>query len=266
MLSALTIPAAADSVLGRDLLEPLGGISALLAMVGMIILLPLFISQRREIGRLVEWMNRDPEAGTREFTAIAATGPVPGMARRGGHSPAAERVTSERPALERVGTSEQQALALERAPLWRRVIVRGPRHPLVIALVAIAVAAGIFFAFANFLRPGEEGGKGAPIDPSTVSVVVLNASTSSGLAGDLSDQLTRGTFDVAGTSVAADGTEKSVVKYATPANRREAKAVAKALGISIVEPFDAEAEAAANDADVVVIAGDDIAKASGGQG
>ncbi len=192
MLSDLTIPLAAESLVAKDLLEPLGGAAALLAMVGMLLLLPLFISQRREIGRLVEWMNRDPEAGTREFTAIAAAGPVPGMARPGGPSPAAERVTSERPALERIGTSEQQALALERAPRWRRMIVRGPRHPLVIALVAVAVAAGIFFAVAHFLRAGDEGGRGAPVDASTVSVVVLNASTSSGLAGDLSDQLTAG--------------------------------------------------------------------------
>jgi hypothetical protein len=264
MLADLTIPLAAESLVGKDLLEPFGGLAALLALVGMLFLLPLFISQRREIGRLVEWMNRDPEAGTREFTAIAAAGPVPGMARPAGYSPAAERVTSERPALERVGTSEQQAL--EQAPRWRRMIVRGPRHPLVIALVAVALAAGIFFAVAHFLRADDEGGRGAPVDASTVSVVVLNASTSSGLAGDLSDQLTAGAFDVAGTSVANDGTDKSVVKYASPANRREAKAVAKALGIPIIEPFDAEAEAAANGADVVVVAGDDVAKASGGQG
>jgi hypothetical protein len=266
MLSALTIPVAADSLVGRDLLEPLGGVAALLAMVGMLFLLPLFISQRREIERLIEWMNRDPEAGTREFTAIAPPTPAPGMARQGGYSPAARRVTSERPALERVGTSEQQALALEQAPRWRRMIVRGPRHPLVIALVAVAVAVGIFFAFAHFLRAGDEGGKGAPIDPGAVSVVVLNASTSSGLAGDLSDQLTAGAFDVAGTSVANDGIPESVVKYSSADSRREAKAVAKALGISSIEPFDAEAEAAAGGADVVVVAGDDIAKASGGQG
>lgn len=263
MLADLTIPAAAESLLGRGLLVPLGGVAALLSMLGMLLLLPVLVGQRREIARLLAWMNRDPEAGTREFRTIAAAATGGRVSYAGGPSSAAERVTSDRPALARIGTSEQRALALERGPWWRRVIERGPRHPLVISLATVVVAAAIFYGLANFLRAGDEGGTGAPVDPSTVSVVVLNASTSSGLAGNLSDRLTARDFEVAGTSVANEGTGKSIVEY-SPDNRRQARAVAKALGISTVKPFAKEAEAAANGADVVVIAGDDVAKASGG--
>lgn len=257
----LSIPAAADSLLGKGLLEPLGGLAALFAMAGMLLLLPIFISQRREVARLTEWKDQDPEAGTREFRALPAP-PAPVAA---GRSSAAARVTSERPALARVGTAEHRALELERAPWWRRVIERGPRHPLVISLMAVLAGGAIFFAAAHFLRAGDEGGNGAPIDPATVSVVVLNASTSAGLAGDLSNQLATDSFDVAGTSVAKAETPKSVVKYSTD-NKRQARAVAKALGISTIEPFDKEAEAAADGADVVVVAGDDVAKSAGGSG
>ena len=260
MLPELTLPLA--DLVGKSLLIPLGGIAALFAMLGMLLLLPIFISQRREIHRLAGWMNQEPDAGTEEFRAVGpATGAFPA-----GRSSAADRVTSERPALARVGTSEQQALALERAPWWRRVIERGPRHPLVISLAAIVFAVIVFVAAAHFLRAGEEGGKGAPVDPANVSVVVLNASASSGLAGDLADQLTNGQFDVTNTSVAEEGTNRSIVMYTDTADgRRRARAVAKALGVSKIKPFDKAAEAEADGADVVVFAGDDLAKASGGE-
>lgn len=265
MLPELTLPLAA--LVGKGLLIPLGGIAALFAMLGMLLVLPIAISQRREIGRLVDWMDREPDAGTREFRAISAAAATSGPTFTGGRSVAADRVTSERPALARVGTAEQQAIELEKAPWWRRVIIRGPRHPLVISLAAIVFAVVVFFAAAHFLRAGEEGGKGAPVDPATVSVVVLNASTSSGLAGDLSDELAAGEFDVANTSVAESGTDKSVVMYSdAPDARRQARSVAKALGVSKIEPFTKEAEAEANDANVVVFAGDDLAKAPGGEG
>lgn len=257
MLPDLTLPLAA--LVGKGLLIPLGGIAAIFAMLGMLLLVPIFVTQRREISRLVDWMDREPDAGTTSFQAI----PAPGATMPGGfgRSSAADRVTSERPALERVGTAEQQAIALEQAPWWRRVIERGPRHPLVISLAAILFAVVVFFAAAHFLRAGDEGGKGAPVDPASVSVVVLNASTSSGLAGSLSDDLTSAKFVVASTSVAQDGTDESLVMYSdTAEGRRKARAVAKALGISTVKPFDKEAEAEANGADVVVFAGDDLAK------
>ena len=90
----------------------------------MALLLPLFIAQRREIARLLEWQERDPEAGdsgepepaTAGLAALRAAGPM---------TPA-ERVTSERPALERISTAERAAIELEEAPFWRRVIIRGP--------------------------------------------------------------------------------------------------------------------------------------------
>lgn len=264
----LTLPAAA--ILGRDLLVPLGGISAILAMLGMILVLPIMIGQRREIARLTGWMDREPAAGTTEFQAVSSEATMPrGFPSAGvpGHSSAAERVTSDRPALERIGTSEQRAIALEQAPWWRRVVERGPRHPLVISLLAILLAVGVFLAVGHFLRAGEEGGKGAPVDPASVTVVVLNASTSSGLAGSVSDDLAASSFDVAGTSVADDDAKASIVMYADGGDaRRKAKAVARKLGISDVEPFDKEALAAANGADVVVFAADDLAKSSGGGG
>jgi hypothetical protein len=249
MVAALTAVAATESLLGKGQLLPLGGAAALLALLGMALLVPIFLNQRREIARLTEWMNREPDAGTTEFRAI----PPPGR----GASPAADRVTSERPALERVGTAEQRAI---------EVIERGPRHPLLIAIVAVLVGAGIFFAVAHFIRAGDGGDDGGNrIDPSTVSVVVLNASSSSGLAGEVADHLGGRDFDVVGTSVANGGSDKSIVRYAD-GQKRQAKLVARTLGIGSVKPFDKEAEAAADEAEVVAFVGDDVARAQDGKG
>lgn len=260
MDAVLTVTAVTESLLGKGLLVPLGGIAAILAMIGMLLLLPIFLNQRAEIARLTEWMDREPDAGTRSFPVIPAPGTWAGA------SAAAGRVTSERPALARIGTAEQRAIELRQAPWWRRVIERGPRHPLVISIAAIVVAGAIFFAAAHFLRAGSNDNAPNRIDPSTVSVVVLNASTSSGLAGEVSDQLGNRDFDVLGTSVANGGSGKSVVRYSA-GNQRQAKLVAKVLGIRSIKPFDNEAKAAANNqADVVAFVGDDVAKADGGKG
>ncbi|MCB0876127.1 MAG: LytR C-terminal domain-containing protein [Solirubrobacterales bacterium] len=256
MDAALTITAATESLLGKGLLVPLGGIAAILAMLGMLLLLPIFLNQRREIARLTGWMDREPDAGTQEFRAIPASVAYTGS------SAAADRVTSERPALARIGTAEQRAIELQRAPWWRRVIERGPRHPLVISIVAILLAAGIFYGVAHFLR-AESNDAPDRLDPSTVSVVVLNASSSAGLAGEVSDRLSNRDFDVIGTSVANGGSGKSIVRY-SPGADREAKLVAKVLGIDSIKPFDNEAKAAANNrAEVVAFVGDDVAGAGG---
>jgi hypothetical protein len=248
MQAALTVTAATESLLGKGLLVPLGGIAALLALLGMALLVPIFLNQRREIARLTGWMNHEPDAGTTEFRAI--TPPTRAT------SPAADRVTSDRPALERIGTAEQRAV---------RAIERGPRHPLLIAIVALLVAVAIFFAVGHFLRAGDDDGGGNPIDPSTVSVVVLNASTSSGLAGEVADELGSRDFDVIATSVANGGSGRSIVRYAD-GQKRQAKLVARSLGIEDVKPFDREAQAAANEAEVVAFVGDDVARAGDGKG
>ena len=253
MLTGLIATAAAESLLGRGLLVPLGGIAALFAMLGMALLLPIFLEQRREIARLTDWMDREPDAGTQEFRAIAPPA-------AGAGSAAADRVTSDRPALARIGTAEQRAIELQRAPWWRRALERGPRHPLLISILAIAVAGAGFYAVAHFLRAESESDAPGRIDPSSVSVLVLNASTSSGLAGEVADQLGNRDFDVIGTSVANGGSGKSIVRYDKGA-KREAKLVARSLGIKSVKPFDNEAKAAANsDAEVVAFVGDDVAR------
>jgi hypothetical protein len=251
--------AAPESLIGEQLFVPLGGGAAILSLLGMMLLLPLLITQRREIARLRDWHDREPEAGDQgpqpaQTTAYRSTGPMS----------AAERVTSERPALARIGTAERAAIELEQAPFWRRVIIRGPRHPLVLTLGALILAAAAIIVVGLLLRAEPQKSGGGGIDPAVVDVVILNASSTPGLAGTVGDRVAKDEFNVTGTTVAQDSSKKSVVQYAEGA-KAEARAVARSLGITIGGPFDPYAEAKAVGADVVVIAGDDLAKARNGK-
>jgi hypothetical protein len=249
--------AAVQSLLDQGLLVPIGGGAAILAMIGMVMLLPLFIAQRREIGRLIDWYEREPDAGDTGPPAA----PAPTLVRSGPMT-AAERVTSERPALARIGTSERAAIELEQASLWGRIVIRGPRHPLVLSLIALFVAVAVIVTAGLLLRANSESsGRGAGLDRSAVTVVVLNASSSPGLAGSVGDGIVKDGFNVTATSVADKPLKRSVVEYASiKGAKAEAKAVARSLGIRVSGHFDTDAESKAEGAHVVVIAGDDLAK------
>lgn len=272
MMAAPAVLAAArdsESLLNSSgLLELLGGAAGALATLGLLLLLPLYVAHRREVARLIDWKDREPEAGTTEFRAVPGPEAL-APPRSSGRMTPAERVTSERPALARITTAEHAALELEQASFLRRVIERGPRHPLILTILALLVAAGIFVAAALLIRSNDadEGGRGgAGIDPTSVQVVVVNAAAASGVAGDVGDDLTADGFDVTGTTVASDSVRNSSVLFAED-GKPEGRAVARSLGLPAPLPFDSDAEAAAAGADVVVIAGEDAQPApDGGKG
>jgi hypothetical protein len=264
MVDAVLITAS-DSLLSRDgILIILGGGAGILAMIGLLLLLPLYLTQRGEVERLLDWMDREPEAGTTEFRAVQ---PGDVASRAGGRMTPAERVTAERPALARISTAERDALAMEDAPLWRRVIDRGPRHPLVITILALLVAVAIFAAAALLIRSGDGEDKGGGgIDRSEVQVVVVNSAGSSGVADEVGDGLSGKGFDVTGTTVGDSSVGKTKVQFA-PGQKKAARAVARTLHLGTpATEFDAEGEAAADGADVVIFVGQDLQPAEGGKG
>ena len=249
---ATPVVAAAAESLDTELIEILGGAAAALAALGMLLLLPIFLNHRREIERLLEWKERDPEAGTTEFRA------VPGPVRTRGRMSPAERVTSERPALSRISTGEYAVLEPEPEPpgFWRRVIERGPRHPLVLTIAAILLGVAAFVVASQLIRSSDElKGPGA-VDPATVEVAVLNATSEPGVGSAVSKRLEDEGFVIASNTAASQSSKSSGVFYGR-GQRREGRAVSRALGLEAPEPFAAEQEAAADGADVVVVAGAD---------
>jgi hypothetical protein len=97
----------------------------------------------------------------------------------------------------------------------------------------------------------------APINPSTVTVSVLNGTTVPGLAAQIGDEVESSGFQRGNVANALDQQRPtSVVLYAQEADR-EAKLVARKLGINAVEPIDPDSAALGGNASVVVIVGAD---------
>jgi hypothetical protein len=102
-----------------------------------------------------------------------------------------------------------------------------------------------------------DGGGAPPIDPADVTVAVLNGTTVPGLAATVGDQIQGEGFQLGTVTNNFDQERaESVVLYA-PGAEREAADVGRRLDISQREAIDAESQALAGDASVVVVAGGD---------
>jgi hypothetical protein len=253
---------AAGGGIARELINTAGAVAAAIALLGLIAVLPLYLAQRREVRRLLDWQEREPEAGEAgQLTAYRAA-PATGAHPATGSHPAtgtgltpAERVTLDRPALKRI-TAERAAI--ESPSFWRRLIARGPRHPLVLALLALLAAGAVVATVAILARNDLEGrSKGADLDRASVSVVVLNGSSQASLENKLADTIAAAGFAQVRTGTGVP-TDKTTVLFAER-QQRGAKVVARELNIDKTKALDRATGAMAPDADVVVVAGEDRA-------
>jgi hypothetical protein len=106
----------------------------------------------------------------------------------------------------------------------------------------------------------KEKSGGAAIDPSQVTVTVVNGTTVAGLARDTAAKLSADGFQI-GNKVTGTGSlaaAESVVQY-KPGADEEARLVAEKLNINQREPADADAIAQAGPATVIVVLGADQA-------
>jgi hypothetical protein len=106
-------------------------------------------------------------------------------------------------------------------------------------------------------KSAETPGPQAPVNPSTVTVSVLNGTTVPGLAAQIGDELEGSGFQRGNVANAIDQQRaESVVLFAEGAER-EARLVARKLQISQIEPVDPDSQALAGNASVVVVVGAD---------
>lgn len=163
----------------------------------------------------------------------------------------------------------------ERDPWYRT-----PRYVALVVAGVLIIGGGAAFALTsggddnapassgNQAAQGDSGDSGtdtpakakpAPVDPSTVTVAVLNGTTLPGLARQVGDKVSAKGFQVGNVDDAPDSSQQraeSVVQFAQ-GHRREAVAVGRTLGIAQREPIDVDVQQLAGDATVVVITGQD---------
>jgi len=256
-----------------EIFDRVAGLFASAAVLALLLLLPLYFSQRRDARRMREWMEREPEhpgadieasellldRAETELEEILGMPPGPDIDDTV-IAPAAARVTSERPALERI-TMERSAL--QPHPRWRRFVSRvlRPRVLVAIGVVALLLGAAAIFVSEKLLE--EDGADKAPkvgrIAPSEVTVAVLNGTSINGLAGLVSSDAESFDYMTGVVTSTKPGFEKTVVLYAG-GQKPAAQRVARDLGVEEVKPIDRESRSLVGDADVVVIAGEDRAR------
>ena len=269
-----------------DLVEHAGAVVSVAAGLGIVLLLPLYFSQRRDLQRLVEWMEREPAhpaqdvaasellldraeteleellGGPPAAPAAAATEVTPAPATAPGEPiTAAQRVTSERPALERI---TMERAALEPHPRWRRFVatVTRPRWMVAIAIATVVVGVAAIFGSELILDAGEEGRtpKTSAVESTNVTVAVLNGTAVPGLGAKVGDDVKANDFKLGAVSTIAEPFNQTVVMF-EPGNERAARKLARDLGVGPVQPIDRQAQRLAEGADLVVIAGQDRASA-----
>ena len=106
---------------------------------------------------------------------------------------------------------------------------------------------------------GTDGGEPS-IDPSQVTVAVLNGTTTSGLAADIGKTVEAEGYRLGKVTNGADQARAESVVLFAPGARGEAQAIARRLGIGQREPIDAASQQLAGDASVVVVTGADRIK------
>ena len=275
--------------MGSDLLpfSEVASVVAAVSVLGIFLLLPLYLSQRRDVHRLRDWMAANPDhpaadfavservldkaerdlakayadrgepvPGTMEFEAVKAATAVKEPTKGDTAALPLEEslLTSERPALAQV-TMERSAL--EPHPRWKQFVARvtQPRWLAVIALAALALGVAGIVVVEQVLQDGDAGG-GAVVEPGGIEVAVLNTTTANGIAGRVSSEIEDAGFVPGEVGNIQRETDQTIVMYA-PDQKRAANRVAKELGNVAVQQIDREVQAAAAGADVVVILGQD---------
>jgi LytR cell envelope-related transcriptional attenuator len=255
-----------------EIFDTVVGFIALGALLGMLLLLPLYLSQRRDVKRLRSLIANEPdyasedlakserrldaaETELEEITGATAIAPPPA---EGAGIPAATRVTHDRPALERI---TMERAALEPHPRWRRFVSRvtQPRALVAIGLVALLLGAGAIFVTQSLLSdddaPQQQQGPGRVV-PADVDVAVFNGTSINGLAGKVADDVEAAGYNVVVITNTAPGFAKTEVLYAD-GQKPAAQKVGVDLGVKKVNPLDRELREQSEGADVVVIAGED---------
>ena len=246
-----------------ELVERVGSYVGMAAFLGLAILALLYFSQARDVRRLRDWAGRAPERAVEQGDRATEVAPATPAA-------AAQHSLPATP-------FSQAAEPRKRKPLRERI--RNVHIPyaryIAMGAAGLLVAGGVAYGVVQLT--GDDGGTTATtanpdrtqngdgngrrerrqvnIEPSEVTVAVLNGTTVQGLAAQVAEEATANGFTPGTTGNAArvDQAESEVLYRAGQA--RAARAVANRLGINKTGPVDSVNQEIAGSFDVVVLVG-----------
>jgi hypothetical protein len=210
-------------------------------------------------------------AGTATATR-PATGAPPGT-----HPPVPRVHTGGQTTILGAGSSNGQ----QQDPWYRRALDRLPAaRYIAIVVVGIAViGGGIAYGLTQMSSDNSpsssssQGNVGSPsgsgkkpkastpaLQPSDVSVAVLNGTTTNGLASSVGTKLEQQGFKVGNEDNSNQGQVNESVVLFKPGKSREAALVRRRLRLTQIEPADQQSLAQSGGADVIVVLGSDLAQ------
>jgi LytR cell envelope-related transcriptional attenuator len=249
------------------LIERIGSYVGLASFLGLAILALLYFSQARDVRRLREWAGRAPERAVELEQSAAQT--------------EARHVPPALPAAQHSlpATPFAETAVRKRKPLRERI--RNVHIPqlryLALTVAGVLVLGGAAYGAVELI--GGNGGEDGPtsaaksrshrnqspdggskqvnVDPSQVTVAVLNGTTVQGLATKISEEASAAGFRVGTVGNAARiDQSKSTVLY-RKGESAAARAVANRLGVQSTGPVDSVNAEIAGSFDVVVVVGTD---------
>jgi hypothetical protein len=233
------------------------------AFLGLAVLALLYFSQARDVRRLRDWAGRAPERALEQGERATEVAPA---------TPAAQHSLPATP-------FSQATEPRKRKPLRERI--RNVHIPyaryIAMGAAGLLVAGGVAFGVIQLTEDdgttrtpatspergkdrnenGRDERRQVNVEPSQVTVAVLNGTTVQGLAAQVAEEATANGFTPGTTGNAArvDQAESEVLYRSGQA--RAARAVANRLGINKTGPVDSVNQEIAGSFDVVVLVGAD---------
>lgn len=230
-----------------SVIETVGAFAGLVALVGLLVLAFLVISQARDLRRLREWAGGAPErdAELREVSEVVA---------------------EERAAEIRAVTEREERRLIRTGDLsptfWERLGRSGQVMLVLAAVILVGAAAAWYFTGqdgggSGGGTGGEGGGKAAKsTKPSKVTVAVFNGTggAEAGLAAEYSGFLEEKGFRLGATADAPETFDETIVYYEN-GSKAGAELVAEEIDAESVELVPSEISQLAPSADVIAVIG-----------
>jgi hypothetical protein len=256
-----------------ELVERVGAYVGMAAFLGLAVLALLYFSQARDVRRLRDWAGRAPE---RTLEQIEQGTEVERATEVAPATPAATAATAAAHSLPPTPLSQVTA-PKKRKPLRERVRnIHIPQLRYIgMTVLGVLVLAGAAYGAIQLTEddgapstdrqdrsePRAERNRdrrtGGDVDPSQVTVAVLNGTTVVGLAAQVGEEVRAGTFKLGTIGNAARVDQANSEVLYRDGEARAARAVANRLRIDRTAPVDSVNEEIAGSFDVIVLVGSD---------
>src|SRR5688572_23168799 len=247
------------------------------AFLGLAVLALLYFSQARDVRRLRDWAGRAPERTVEQIEQAEQAAEVERATEVAPATPAATAATAAAHSLPPTPLS-QATQKRPRKPLRERVQnIHIPQLRYIgMAVLGVLVLAG--GAYGAIQLTDDDGSTPAPqgndrseprsernrdrqtggnVDPSQVTVAVLNGTTVQGLAAQVGEEVRAGSFKLGTIGNAARIDQATSEVLYRDGEARAARAVANRLRIDRTAPVDSVNEEIAGSFDVIVLVGSD---------